>query len=51
MPRPRVAELCNRGGIKNNLVESRIEGAMTKEEVAGIIDTIREGMGWRPEAR
>jgi hypothetical protein len=51
LPRPGVGVFFNRCGIKNNLVVSWIEGAMKKEEVARIIETIREGMGWRPEAR
>jgi hypothetical protein len=51
LPRPGVGVFFNRCGIKNNLVVSWIEGAMKKKEVARIIETIREGMGWRPEAR
>ena len=51
LPRPGVGVFFNRCGIKNNLVVSWIEGAMKKEEVTRIIETIREGMGWRPEAR
>ena len=51
LPRPGVGVFFNRCGIKNNLVVSWVEGAMKKDEVARIIETIRDGMGWRPEGR
>jgi len=47
LPRPGVGVFFNRCGIKNNLVVSWIEGAMETQEVARIIEAIREGMGWR----
>jgi len=48
LPRPGIGVFFNRCGIRNNLVVSWVEGAMRAEEVAGIIEAIREGMGWRP---
>ena len=47
LPRPGIGVFFNRCGIKNNLVVSWIEGAMETQEVARIIEAIREGMGWR----
>jgi hypothetical protein len=47
LPRPGVGVFFNRCGIRNNLVVSWVEGAMRVEEVQRIIETIREGMGWR----
>ena len=47
LPRPGIGVFFNRCGIKNNLVVSWVEGAMTTEEVTRIIEAIREGMGWR----
>ncbi len=48
LPRPGIGVFFNRCGIRNNLVVSWVEGAMRAEEVARIIEAIREGMGWRP---
>ncbi len=48
LPRPGIGVFFNRCGTRNNLVVSWVEGAMTAEEVARIIEAIREGMGWRP---
>jgi hypothetical protein len=47
LPRPGIGVFFNRCGIKNNLVVSWVEGAMTMEEVTRIIDAICAGMGWR----
>ena len=47
LPRPGVGVFFNRCGIKNNLVVSWVEGAMTMEEVTRIIDAICAGMAWR----
>jgi hypothetical protein len=47
LPRPGVGVFFNRCGIRNNLVVSWVEGVMQPEEVQRIIETIREGMGWR----
>ena len=47
LPRPGVGVFFNRCGINNNLVVSWVEGAMRAAEVTRIIETIREGMGWR----
>jgi hypothetical protein len=48
LPRPGIGVFFNRCGIRNNLVVSWVEGAIRAEEVARIIEAIREGMGWRP---
>ena len=48
VPRPGVGVFFNRCGITNNLVVSWVEGAMKADEIARIIETIRDGMGWRP---
>jgi hypothetical protein len=48
LPRPGIGVFFNRCGIRNNLVVSWVEGAMRAEEVARIVEAIREGMGWRP---
>ncbi|HEY7539723.1 MAG TPA: hypothetical protein VIF11_06250 [Methylomirabilota bacterium] len=48
LPRPGVGVFFNRCGIRNNLVVSWVEGAMRAEEITCIIETICEGMGWRP---
>jgi hypothetical protein len=47
LPRPGIGVFFNQCGIRNNLVVSWVEGAMRAEEVARIIEAIREGMGWR----
>jgi hypothetical protein len=47
LPRPGIGVFFNRCGIRNNLVVSWVEGAMRAEEVARIIEAVREGMGWR----
>ena len=46
-PRPGIGVFFNRCGGRNNLVVSWIEGVVTEPESAGIIEVIREGMGWR----
>ena len=48
LPRPGVGVFFNRCGIRNNLVVSWIEGAVNEEEVARIVEGVREGMGWQP---
>jgi len=48
LPRPGIGVFFNRCGIRSNLVVSWVEGAVGVEEVARIIDTIREGMQWQP---
>lgn len=48
LPRPGVGVFFNRCGITNNLVVSWVEGAMRADEITRIIETIRDGMGWRP---
>jgi len=48
LPRPGIGVFFSRCGIRNNLVVSWVEGAMTEEEVTRIIEAIREGFGWRP---
>jgi len=46
LPRPGIGVFFNRCGIRNNLVVSWIEGAVTEDEVARTIELVREGMGW-----
>jgi hypothetical protein len=46
LPRPGIGVFFNRCGIRNNLVVSWIEGAVTEDEVTRIVEVVREGMGW-----
>ena len=46
LPRPGIGVFFNRCGIRNNLVVSWIEGAVTDDEVTRVVDVVREGMGW-----
>jgi hypothetical protein len=46
LPRPGVGVFFNRCGSKHNLVISWVEGAVSEDEVAHIVDLVREGMGW-----
>jgi hypothetical protein len=47
LPRPGIGVFFNRCGIKNNLVVSWIDGAVSEDEVARTVEMIREGMGWQ----
>jgi hypothetical protein len=47
LPRPGVGVFFNRCGMRNNLVVSWIEGAVSEDEVTRIVEAVREGMGWR----
>lgn len=46
MPRPGIGVFFNRCGHRHNLVASWIEGAVSEDEVAEIVDDVRTGMGW-----
>jgi hypothetical protein len=45
-PRPGIGVFFNRCGNRNNVVVSWIEGVVSGDEVARIIEVIRDGMGW-----
>jgi hypothetical protein len=45
-PRPGLGVFFNRCGRQNNLVVSWIDGVVSSDEVARIIEVVREGMGW-----
>ena len=36
--------------IENNLVVSWLEGVVSRQEAARIIEVVRDGMGWRTPA-
>lgn len=46
MPRPGIGVFFNRCASTTNVVTSWIEGAVSQDEVARIVDVIREGLGW-----
>ena len=46
LPRPGIGVFFNRCATRNNLVISWVDGAVTTEEVARILEVVREGMGW-----
>jgi hypothetical protein len=46
LPRPGIGVFFNRCGGRNNVVVSWVEGAVTDDEAARIVDIVREGMGW-----
>jgi hypothetical protein len=46
LPRPGIGVFFNRCGDRNNLVVSWVDGAVTGEEVARIVEIVREGLGW-----
>jgi len=50
LPRPGIGVFFNRCASHDNLVVSWIEGAVSEDEVARIIETVREGMGWTARA-
>jgi hypothetical protein len=45
-PRPGIGVFFNRCGTRNNLVVSWIDGAVTADEVAAIVEVVRLGMTW-----
>jgi hypothetical protein len=47
-PRPGLGVFFSRCGDRNNLVVSWLEGAVSDGEVTGIIEMIRDAMGWVP---
>ena len=50
LPRPGIGVFFNRCASKTNIVTSWIEGAVSEDEVARIVDVVREGLGWTPSA-
>jgi hypothetical protein len=46
LPRPGIGVFFNRCAARNNIVASWIEGAVDEDEVARIVEVIREGLGW-----
>jgi hypothetical protein len=44
--RPGVGVFFNRCGSRNNLVVSWLEGVVSREDAARIIEVVRDGMGW-----
>jgi hypothetical protein len=46
LPRPGVGVFFNRCGAASNLVVSWIDGVVDEDDVAQIVDVVREGMGW-----
>jgi hypothetical protein len=46
LPRPGIGVFFNRCGSRNNVVISWIEGAAAADEVARIMEVIREGLAW-----
>jgi hypothetical protein len=45
-PRPGLGVFFNRCGNRNNVVVSWMEGVVSRDEAARIIEVVREGMGW-----
>jgi len=45
-PRPGVGVFFNRCGAVTNIITSWIDGAVTAQEVAEIVDSVRRDMGW-----
>jgi hypothetical protein len=45
-PRPGIGVFFNRCGSRNNIVVSWIEGVVSRDEAARIIEVVRDGMGW-----
>jgi hypothetical protein len=46
LPRPGIGVFFNRCATRSNLVISWVEGAVNEDEVARIVEVIREGMRW-----
>ena len=46
LPRPGVGVFFNRYGASSNLVVSWIDGVVSDDDVAQIVEVVREGMGW-----
>ena len=46
LPRPGIGVFFNRHAARNNVVVAWVDGAVTDDETARIIDVVREGMGW-----
>jgi hypothetical protein len=47
VPKPGVGLFFNRCAGRSNLVVSWVEGVLSEEEAAGIIEHVRSAMGWR----
>jgi hypothetical protein len=45
-PRPGLGVFFNRYGNRNNVVVSWMEGVVSRDEAARIIEVVRDGMGW-----
>jgi hypothetical protein len=45
-PRPGLGVFFNRCGNRNNVVVSWMEGVVSRDEAARIIEVVRDGMGW-----
>jgi hypothetical protein len=45
-PKPGVGVFFNRCGNRNNLVVSWLEGVVSRDDAARIIEVVRDGMGW-----
>jgi hypothetical protein len=45
-PRPGIGVFFNRCGNRNNVVVSWMEGVVSRDEAARIIEVVRDGMGW-----
>jgi hypothetical protein len=45
-PRPGIGVFFNRCAGRSNLVVAWIDGVLSDDEVTGIVETVREGMGW-----
>jgi hypothetical protein len=46
LPRPGVGVFFNRCAATSNLVVSWIDGVVSEDDVAQIVEVVREGMGW-----
>jgi hypothetical protein len=45
-PRPGIGVFFNRCAGRTNLVVAWIDGVVTDRDVTGIVQTVREEMGW-----
>lgn len=48
LPRPGIGVFFNRCAGRNNLVVSWVEGAVSEDEAARVMEIVREGMRWTP---
>jgi len=47
LPRPGLGVFFNRCGPRDNIVVAWAEGAVSEAEAIGVLDDVRDGMGWR----